>query len=76
MNPSNPPKEQRKTNHSRGIRKMGLSLMALGLIVITVGAAALLQGSGEESNLRNILLPAFGIALCASGFYTWRNAKD
>ncbi len=54
------------------IRKMGISLLILGTVVIAVGLAA----SRQDPNLRDTLLLAFGAVLFVAGIYTWRSARN
>jgi uncharacterized protein YjeT (DUF2065 family) len=63
---------KRKKDGQAAIRKMGISLLVLGTVVIAVGVAAFRQGP----NLRDTLLLAFGAVLFVAGIYTWRSARN
>lgn len=65
------PQKTEKNGQSE-IRKMGISLLVLGTVVIAMGAVALRQGR----NIRDTLLLAFGTILFVAGIYTWRNTKN
>ncbi len=70
------PNPNKPENTSNEIRKMGIILLILGLLLCAAGVMAYQYDVPAKENIRNILMAILGMALSISGIYTWRSGKD
>lgn len=75
MEPSQPPEDNGNRNPHAVFRKMGMVLAVLGTLTFSAGLEVCRQGFEGTPDARCISMLAFGIALFASGLYTWHNAR-
>ncbi|MCF7818462.1 MAG: hypothetical protein K9M54_11335 [Kiritimatiellales bacterium] len=71
MEHSQPPNGNEVRKTAKEVGKMGLLLLAIGLVVCATGFAAWHQTPRPHY----LFMAAFGLILCASGVYTWKHGK-
>lgn len=72
MKPGHPPERKDARETANEVCRMGLLLVAIGLVVCLVGMAAW----HRHSLSHYLLMVGFGAILCLSGVYTWINGKQ
>ena len=75
MDPTHAPEEKNGTKTNLALRRMGMSLSVVGAIIFSAGLVACWHSAEGQPNTRCVSIFVFGLALLASGLYTWLNAK-
>lgn len=75
MDSSRPPAKDEKSKADAMLRRMGMSLSLLGVIVFSAGLVDCRLNYGGNPAVRGVLMLVSGIAMFAAGVYIWRSAK-